>query len=80
MDPQESKLLAERVTVLNHPSGHLVDAGSSTSASMGKGNSSKTCVSALHMLHAADTHVDIFFGQQVDGLRFYIVSIPISSI
>lgn len=78
MDPQKSKFSAERVTVLNRPSGHLVDAGSSTSASMGKGNSSKTCVSALHMLHPANTHVDIF-GQQVDGLRFHIVSIPISS-
>jgi len=61
MDPQESKLSAERVTALNHPSGHLVDAGSSTSASMGKGNSSKTCVSALYMLYPAITHVDIFW-------------------
>jgi len=61
MDPQQSKSSAEQVTVSNHPSGHLVDAGSSTSASVGKGNSSKTCVSALQMLHPANTHVNIFW-------------------
>jgi len=78
MDPQQSKLSAEQVTVLNHPSGHLVDAGSSTSASMGKGKFSKTCVS-VQMLHPANIWL-MFFGQRVDGRHFYIVIIPVSSI